>query len=308
MTRVIGERIRAKTRTLKFYARIPRMTLVRLPVPTALIAAVAAAFGAAPAALADTSTSSNWAGYAVHRSGVHFTRVSAAWRQPKLTCAAPDQTYSAMWVGIGGYSQNSNALEQIGTEADCNSRGGTVSTAWYELVPAPSVPIHMTVRPGDVMSATVTLGAHRIVRVTLNDYTRHTTFTRRLHAASIDDTAAEWILEAPSACISATACQTLPLANFGTAAFGLAQARSSTGVTGTISNPAWDSTEILLAPHGRRFAAYSGGTQLAGGATPSLVAAAGSAFSVSYDRVMVNGNSFFATRRAAADRPTFLRH
>jgi hypothetical protein len=272
-----------------------------------VLVAALATLGAAPAALADTSVSSNWAGYAVHRPGVHFSRVSALWRQPRVTCSAPDQTYSATWVGIGGFSQSSGALEQIGTEADCDGDGNIVSSAWYELVPAPSVPIRMTVRPGDVMGANVVLGARRTVTLTLTDYTRHHTFSRRLRASMIDDTAAEWIVEAPSACTSASSCQTLPLADFGTAAFGVAQARSTRGLTGTISSPAWDPTQITLAPHARRFVAYS--AQSPGGATPTDLAVGGSSFSVTYDGpTAASTGPYFGTRRAAVARAGYVRH
>jgi hypothetical protein len=226
--------------------------------------------------------SSNWAGYAAHRSGVHFRSVSAAWRQPRVSCTAPRQAYSAMWVGIGGYSQSAGALEQIGTEVDCSRSGRNVSSAWYELVPSPSVPIRMTVRPGDVMLATVSLGSGRRVTLTLTDATRHKTFRRTIRASAIDDTAAEWILEAPSACTSETSCQALPLANFGTAEFGLATAKTTGGGGAQpISSGTWDTTQISLAPHGRRFVSYDG-TVAGGGAVASALSGNGSSFTLSY--------------------------
>src|SRR5438270_11021235 len=93
----------------------------------------------AGSARADTGTSANWAGSAVHRTGVRFSRVIGQWRQPTLTCTRRSVTYSAMWVGIGGYSASATALEQIGTEADCRSNGRQTSSTWYEIVPAPSL-------------------------------------------------------------------------------------------------------------------------------------------------------------------------
>src|SRR5665213_168941 len=97
----------------------------------------------APAALADTTRSSNWAGYAVHGSHTSFRRVFGAWRQPAATCTAGTPTYSSVWVGLGGYSTTSQALEQIGSEVDCSASGRVVSSAWYELVPAASRNIRM---------------------------------------------------------------------------------------------------------------------------------------------------------------------
>src|SRR5947209_25549 len=107
----------------------------------------------APAALADTSASANWAGYAVHHPGISFRTVSASWTQPTAACTPGNPTYSAYWVGLGGFSATSRALEQIGTETDCNFAGDAVLSAWYELVPAPSTPIRLAVRPGDAVTA-----------------------------------------------------------------------------------------------------------------------------------------------------------
>ncbi len=83
-------------------------------VVAAIITATAAV--SAPAALADSTNSSNWAGYAVHRQGVSFRSVTGTWRQPKVRCTPGKATYSAFWVGLGGYSLNAPALEQTGTE------------------------------------------------------------------------------------------------------------------------------------------------------------------------------------------------
>jgi hypothetical protein len=93
----------------------------RLSLISILTAVVALATPAA--ALGDSSLSTNWAGYAVHRSGVGFREVAATWRQPAADCTTPYATYEASWVGIGGYNRNSRALEQIGTELDCSSSG-----------------------------------------------------------------------------------------------------------------------------------------------------------------------------------------
>ena len=297
--------------SLKESVQIPKLDMVRPRLPLALLATAALAAVGAPAAFADTSVSSNWAGYASHRHGVRFSEVHADWVQPPVTCTAPIQTYSAAWVGIGGYAQNSQALEQIGTENDCNATGGSASSAWYELVPAPSVPIHMAVRPGDAMAASVVIGKHNLVTLSLRDLTTHKLFKKTLKASVIDRTSADWIIEAPSACISATACQTLPLADFGTTAFGIAYAKSTTGKLGPISGPGWGTTQITLAAHARRFVAYNASGGADGGAAPSPLAALGSAFSVTYQQptqqTQTQTNPFFSARRSA-DVPTYLVH
>lgn len=267
---------------------------IRFP---AILAAAVLVLGAASPALADTSTSSNWAGYAVHRSGVRFRSISAIWRQPHLTCRPGHETYSAVWIGLGGYSESSNALEQTGTEVDCSLSGRTLSSAWYELVPAPSEPVSLRVRPGDQMSASVNVMGHR-VELKLSDLTRHASFVKTVSVASIDITSAEWIVEAPSDCISANACQTLPLADFGATGFSSAAVRSTSGVASPISSHSWSTSAITLSPGGRRYVTYRGTGASAGAAKPTKLSPNGSAFGVSYATVSVGSNPFFSTRRA----------
>jgi hypothetical protein len=278
---------------------IDRTAAVPRPLRRILLACACAAatLAVAPAAaLADTATSSNWAGYAVHRNGVRFTRVTGAWKQPNATCTRGNPTFSAMWIGLGGFSLTSNALEQIGTEVDCTSSGRVSSTAWYELVPAPSRNINLRVRPGDSMSASVTVVGRRVT-VSLVNQTMHTSYQHTFTTSSIDVTSAEWIVEAPSECYSNNSCQTLPLANFGMAGFTQARAKTVSGRTGSISSSAWGATKIVLQPSGRRFVTNGGGTM--GAANPSGLTAGGSAFKVAFAPVSANGNAQHAARTAS---------
>jgi Peptidase A4 family len=262
-----------------------------------LLGALALLAGASSAS-ADTITSSNWAGYAVHRSGVSFSRVSGAWRQPRTMCTPGRTTFSAMWVGIGGYSTSSPALSQIGTEVDCGGSGRVVSSAWYEQVPAASRPIHLRVKPGDLLFASVTITGHR-VQLSLSDATSHRSFVKSLQASDLDTSSAEWILEAPSECVSPTACQTLPLANFGSARFTSASARSATGHVGAIADGSWGATRIRLTPGGRRFVVL-GAQSPGGGALPSNLSRRGSSFVVRYARVVASARAAAATRSVRA--------
>jgi hypothetical protein len=251
----------------------------------------------APAAAADTAASSNWAGYAVHRSGVSFKKVSASWRQPTVSCERGSQTYSAYWVGIGGFNPNSAALEQIGTEADCDGYGRPVLSAWYELVPAPSTPITFTLTPGDLITATVVVNGHTVT-MSLYDATRHRGVTKTLKARVVDTSSAEWIVEAPSDCNGTYSCQTLPLANFGTTSFSSATAQSTSGRHGSIASSNWSVTKINLLPGGQRFTAFPG--RALGTATVSSLKAGGSAFNVAYSTG--SGASTYISVRSAAAR------
>src|SRR5439155_477631 len=110
------------------------------------------------------------------RKGTRFRRVSGTWVQPAVTCTG-DRVYSAYWVGLGGYRTTSQALEQIGTAADCDSTGTAHYTAWYELVPAAAVTVKLNVRAGDTIAASVAVSAHR-VRLHLVDRTTGAAVTR----------------------------------------------------------------------------------------------------------------------------------
>ncbi len=243
--------------------------------------AVAATLLFAAPALADTQ-SSNWAGYAIHKSGVKFKHIVGSWTEPSATCTPGEPTFSSIWVGIGGYTVNSNALEQIGTEVDCKASGASVSSAWYELVPAPSRTIKMTVNPGDRMTATVTVSGHQ-VSLKLTDLTRHRSFSRTIADATLDLSSAEWIVEAPSECDGNYNCQTLALADFGSATFSGAHVITSTGYKGSIVNRKWVTNRITLAAGGRRFIGGPGGAPPPGAvATPSALSAEGTSFTVSY--------------------------
>jgi Peptidase A4 family len=235
----------------------------------------------APAAGAATrrGTSSNWAGYVIARTGVEFRRASATWVQPTASCTPGRRSYSAFWVGLGGYRSSSTALEQIGTEADCSAAGTASYSAWYELVPAASARI--AIHAGDTVAASVNVGGDA-VRLRLVDRTTGASFTKVLSASTVDLGSAEWIAEAPSACDEAGRCEVLPLADFGSVGFSHASARTTAGHAGPIDAAAWSSVAITLAaggpgPPGARFAALSGR------ATPSALSASGDGFTVAYE-------------------------
>jgi hypothetical protein len=283
---------------LKFSDGKPKKREVRLALRIALAVSAVLAVGA-PSAFADTVQSSNWAGYAVHRAGVRFKKVVAAWKQPRVDCSRYSPGYSAVWVGLGGFSASSEALEQIGTESDCTSAGRVVSSAWYELVPAPSRGVNMRVGSGDAMFASVTVSGPRTTLV-LQDQTRHMTFRKTLRVSPIDLSSAEWIVEAPSECVSADVCRTLPLADFGSTKFVLAGTQTTSGQSGPISDHSWDTTKINLSPSGRRFV-LSGGGATDGAASPSGLSSGGGSFKVTFQSASIQASRL--VRAAAAAVP-----
>jgi hypothetical protein len=253
--------------------------MVRVRRTTAVVALGLFMF-AAPAS-ARSSPSANWAGYAVHRPGESFNQVVGTWREPTPSCHRGQQTFSSYWVGLGGFSTTSRALEQTGTEVDCTSGGRVRAFAWFELVPAASVRVRLKVPPGDLIQGAVAVTG-RFVHVSLRDLTRHTVFSRVLRARALDLTSAEWIVEAPSACLGNGRCVTLPLADFGRATFNNSKVRSVGGRLGSISDANWQTTRIRLTPSAQRDVSAHPGFGPGGGARPSGLRSRGSAFSVSF--------------------------
>jgi hypothetical protein len=254
----------------------------RAPRRRAVVGLVGLFFLLAPAAAAaNTITSQNWSGYAAHRTGVKFKKVAASWREPAGTCTSGSASYSASWVGVGGYSLSSQAMEQIGTELDCKADGSKTIYAWYELVPSASRTIGMTVGSGDLVRATVAVVGRR-VKLTLSDATRHESFARTTTVKTVDTSSAEWIVEAPSDCSRSNDCTALTLADFGKIHFSRVSAETATGKQGGVTSSLWNTTKILLG-YSKRAGAFVA-TATKGRATPSALGSAGSAFTVTYSR------------------------
>ena len=261
---------------------VPRRLIGR-SAAAAHIAALTAAALLVPGAFAraDTSTSSNWAGYAAHRTGTTFRTASASWRQPGGSCAtAIDDGYSAFWVGVGGYRAGSDALEQIGTELDCASDGVATLAAWYELVPAASRAIHLTVRAGDRVTASVAIAGAKVT-LRLADVTRKESFARTITDHDLDLGSAEWVAEAPSQCLGSN-CAVLPLADFGTVHFLNAGAVTSTGRRAAVRSSHWTTTRITLGDSQRTLSSGDVVSTTRVTAKPSALTAASGAFSVAY--------------------------
>jgi len=243
-------------------------------------------------AQASEQVSSNWAGQLVtaRQGRARFATVSGTWVVPTATCTAGERAYSAVWVGLGGYREGSQGLEQLGTEQDCATNGSAAYSAWFELLPAAPVSIKgVSVHPGDTVSASATVAGHSVT-FRLRDLTTGARYATTRRAPTIDVSSAEWIVEAPSSCSSDGSCTTLPLAKIGTVAFTSATARS-----GRQARPAGDTafsdTALKLEQDSVTFSgrpfdaeaeeAASGPTRTLLTASPTAPAAPLGAFSVS---------------------------
>jgi hypothetical protein len=182
-----------------------------------------------------TVSSSNWSGYAA--TGQKFSNVKGSWVQPSVTCSSRGAQYSSFWVGIDGYS--SSTVEQIGSDSDCQGRNRPSYYAWYEMYPAGSVEIPLSIAPGDSLSAQVAVSGSTYT-LTITD-SRSGTYSTRKTLSGAADSSAEWIAESPEICSST--CTLASLADFGTLKFTGAAATGGS-VTGSIS--AFSNNEIVM--------------------------------------------------------------
>ena len=187
-------------------------------------------------------TSTNWSGYAVTASRGAVTDVKGSWNVPSVDCSSSSQNqYASLWVGIDGY--NSNTVEQIGTDSDCQGDTPTYY-AWYEFFPhfGYLIDLGAEIVAGDKMSAEVSSGAGGVFTVLLTDQTTGHSFNTTARMNNARRSSAEWILEAP------WSGGVLPLANFGLADFGVnytgvgdtstATVGPKTGTIGSFGSPA----------------------------------------------------------------------
>jgi hypothetical protein len=155
----------------------------------------------------NSSTSSNWFGYNAGALERHtlFHSITGVWTVPTATQHTAGQAEdSADWIGIGGGCVNTgctvtdSTLIQTGTEQNVAANGTASYSAWWELVPAPSISVSMKVQPGDEMRASIVekVANSDVWKITLQDVTRGEKFTKTVPYTSTHGTA-EWIEETP---------------------------------------------------------------------------------------------------------------
>jgi hypothetical protein len=173
----------------------------------------------APRMRRDTTSSTNWSGYAISASSGSVTNVKGSWIVPAVQSGTPAGSYSSFWVGIDGYI--STTVEQIGTDSDMTSSGPSYY-AWFEFYPHPAYYVPITVHAGDTISAEVSYSGKSFT-VKITDVTTGVSWSTSSKANQAKRSSAEWIAEAPYS------GGVLPLTNFGTVDFG----HQYTSVSGT---------------------------------------------------------------------------
>lgn len=181
---------------------------------TALSAPANLAHGHAAESKGQTST--NWAGYVSTGSPGAYKSIAASWVQPGVKCTSKSETDSSFWVGLDGWTNRSQTIEQDGTEADCIN-GKPVYYGWYEMWPANTVNFGGTVKPGDHITATSVYEGNSKFQLTLADTTQGwKVSTTKTQKKAIRDSA-EIVVEADGTKSSAN------LADFGNVSFAGAQ-------------------------------------------------------------------------------------
>lgn len=236
-------------------------------------------FGLAP----KQRTDHNWAGYAI-TAQTPLQQIRGVWTQPSITCGERP-TYSAFWVGLGGFKPKARLLEQIGTKTRCVSGRPDVS-AFYEIYPTLGGRLGLTILPGDQIVASVTVLGHR-VSMSLYNATIHQGRTRNFLIGKPDTSSAEWIAEAPAFSCGNNCLFLLPLANFGEITFTEAEASTNSARMEAITSTTFSANQLQLRDKkgltskkpGRPLAHGSEGEAAAGDLTST-----GTSFGVTWER------------------------
>ncbi|SRR6266446_698494 len=166
--------------------------------------------------LRNTISTGYWSGYAVTASAP-YTSASATFQVPSVRHdgLVSATEYVSQWVGIGGYGDST--LIQLGAMEYASTSNTASYLVWYELYPAGAVGVPHSVKPGDIITASLECTAAcspssvQTWQLSLVDHTAGWTWTQSFQYQS-SMASAEWITEAPG-------WPTLPLADYQQATF-----------------------------------------------------------------------------------------
>jgi hypothetical protein len=162
-----------------------------------------------PIVVVGANQSNNWSGYnqgTVEQGGKLFNSVSGTWTVPTARPhKAGEAEFSSAWVGIGGgcidagCTATDSTLIQAGTEQDVDSSGHASYSAWWELIPAPSITIsEVAVKAGDKVAVSITESPanSNVWTILVRNLTNGQSFSQTVPYSSTHATA-EWIVETP---------------------------------------------------------------------------------------------------------------
>lgn len=209
-----------------------RIVLSGLLVLTGFSAARSAAPGSVfhrPIVRVGANKSNNWSGYnqgTLEKGGKQFHQVAGTWVVPTATQhKAGEAEFSASWVGIGGgcidagCTATDATLIQAGTSQDVDASGAASYSAWWELIPAPSVTISgFAVSAGNVIHVAIGETTPGVWSIVVQNQSTGQTFSMTTPYSSTYATA-EWIEETPVVLTNSGAAQVGPMPNLGSVAF-----------------------------------------------------------------------------------------
>ncbi len=194
-------------------------------------------------------TSFNWSGYVLSEFETRqlYFSAQATWIVPTVSFKN-EPAVSSNWVGIGGFCESTQCktvdrtLIQLGTAQAALSRKKTSYFAWYELIPAASVPIPtLAVNPGDVITASLSCAGNctgtQSWTLSMTDETTSENWSGVFTYES-SNLSAEWIEEAPFG------RHVLPLADYHTTTFDQSMINGA-GADLTLAD-----TVVMRNPHG----------------------------------------------------------
>lgn len=165
----------------------------------------------------ETQPNDIYAGYAATNlvSVTTYQKVTGSWTVPPASCSPGENSASAVWVGMTSDASNQSLLAQLGTDTEC--QGGIPQYfMWWEMFPAPSVPLNRPLHAGDTATASVTFQQGNFqLSIDVPQEGVHFSITK---AGNVSDTSiAECIVEAPTIIDNLATNQghVAPLTNFG---------------------------------------------------------------------------------------------
>jgi Peptidase A4 family len=194
-------------------------------------------------------TSTNWSGYVLPEFETRqlYFSAQATWVVPTVVFKNKPAV-SSNWVGIGGFCENTqcknvdSTLIQLGTTQQALSKKNVGYFAWYEMLPASSIPTSLAVNPGDIITASLSCagnctGTQSWTLSMINETTSQGWTHDFIYESS--NLSAEWIEEAPSGRHGI-----LPLADYHTTTFDQSMI-NGIGADFTLAD-----TVVMRNPHG----------------------------------------------------------
>ena len=125
-----------------------------------------------------------------------YQKVTGHWTVPEAHCIPGTISLAAIWVGITSDASDRSLLAQLGTVSGCDA-GTPTYFMWWEMFPAPSVPLDQPLQPGDSITASVAFQQGRF-QLTIDNPSEGVHFSTTHPGAVTDTSVAECIVEAPT--------------------------------------------------------------------------------------------------------------